>query len=127
MAADAILIVHALFVAFVVGGLVLVMTGGLLGWGWVRHRGFRLAHLAAIAIVVLQSWLGMICPLTIWEQQLRELAGEVAYRESFVAYWLQRLLFYEAPPWVFIMAYTVFAALVLVSWFRIPPLRQRRN
>ena len=66
-AADAILTLHALFVAFVVLGLCCILVGGYRGWSWVRDRWFRLAHLAAIGVVVLQSWVGVICPLTRWE------------------------------------------------------------
>ncbi len=60
LAADAILVLHTLFVAFVVLGLVCIVVGGILGWRWVRNRWFRYAHLAAIGVVVLQSWLGAL-------------------------------------------------------------------
>lgn len=120
-AADAMLFVHVLFVAFVVVGLVLIFAGGICRWRWVRNFWFRLAHLAGIGIVVLQAWLGMICPLTIWEMQLRERAGEFHYDGSFIAHWLNELLYYQAPAWVFIVCYTVFGALVVLSWFLVPP------
>ncbi|NNE35497.1 MAG: DUF2784 family protein, partial [Rhodothermales bacterium] len=69
------LFAHVLFVAFVIFGLVLILAGKLRAWSWVRNPWFRLAHLAGIAVVVLQSWLGAICPLTKWEVALREKAG----------------------------------------------------
>jgi hypothetical protein len=119
--ADAVLILHALFVAFVVFSLFLVLGGGLFGWGWVRNLWFRLAHLLAIGIVVLQSWLGIICPLTHWEMELRALGGETVYAGSFVAYWLHRILFYQAPDWVFTLIYSLFAALVAASWYWVRP------
>ena len=75
LAADALLFSHVLFVAFVVFGLVLVLVGKALDWAWVRNRWFRYAHLAAIAVVVIQAWVGAICPLTTWEMALREHAG----------------------------------------------------
>ena len=62
--AETLLIGHFLFVLFVILGLMLISAGGFLGWRWVRHRGFRITHLLAIGLVVLQTWLGMICPLT---------------------------------------------------------------
>ena len=65
LAADLILVLHTLFVAFVVLSLPAILLGGVLAWPWVRNRCFRLLHLAAIAFVVVQSWLGMICPLTL--------------------------------------------------------------
>ena len=124
IAADAILITHALFVAFVVLGLLLIFAGKLLAWSWVCNFKFRCAHLAAIGIVVLQSWLGMICPLTIWEMSLRAKAGDTIYTGSFIAHWLQTLLFYRAPEWVFILLYTLFGALVITSWYWVRPKRK---
>lgn len=121
IAADALLVFHVLFVLFVVTGLVLVIAGGLLNWSWVRNPWFRLAHVAAILVVVLQSWAGRICPLTTWEMALRVRVGQEAYQESFVSYWLERVLYYDAPAWVFTLCYTVFGALVLACWFWVRP------
>ena len=119
--ADTVLLIHTLFVAFVILGLLLVLAGGLLHWSWVRNRRFRIAHLAAIVIVVLQSWFSIICPLTLWEMNLREKAGDTTYPGSFVAHWLETLLYYRAPEWVFIVVYTLFGALVVASWFWVRP------
>lgn len=123
--ADAVLALHFGIVVFVVGGLVLVVAGNALGWRWVNAFGFRLAHLVAIAVVVAQSWLGEVCPLTTLESWLRVRAGSAGYRGSFVEHWVQRLLYYEAPFWVFVLAYTLFALLVLACWWYFPPRRKR--
>ncbi|RDE19955.1 DUF2784 domain-containing protein [Motiliproteus coralliicola] len=123
LAADLILIGHILFVAFVVFGLVAIYLGLIWAWPWVRSFWFRVLHLAAILFVMLQSWVGEICPLTTWEMQLRARGGGEAYDGSFIQHWLQMLLYYEAPEWVFIACYTAFAALVIASWFLVPPKR----
>lgn len=129
LAADALLIVHLMFVAFVVGGLALILLGGLFRWAWVRNPWFRIAHLVAIGIVVVQSWLGMICPLTTWEMSLREHAGDRVYGGTFVSHWLETILYYQAPVWVFTVVYTLFSSLVVASWFWVRPrsLRQLRS
>lgn len=119
--ANGILLVHLLFVAFVVFGLVAVYVGYWRGWLWVRKRGFRLAHLAAIGFVVAQAWLGRICPLTVWEMKLRASAGLDTYSGSFIQHWLQSLLYYSAPDWVFVLAYSLFGALVVFSWWLVRP------
>ena len=124
IAADVLLFSHVLFVAFVVFGLALILIGGALEWQWGRNRLFRIAHLPAIAIVVLQAWVGVICPLTTWEMALRERAGANTYAGSFISHWLEALLYYQAPAWVFTVAYTVFAALVVASWFWVRPRRK---
>lgn len=121
--ADAILVTHVLFVCFVVLGLVLVFIGKWRCWQWIHDFRFRIAHLCAIVVVVLQSWLGVICPLTIWEMKLRALAGDHVYSGSFIAHWLGELLYYRAPEWVFILLYTAFAALVVASWYWVRPRR----
>ncbi|MGI9303706.1 MAG: DUF2784 domain-containing protein [Gammaproteobacteria bacterium] len=121
--ADFILVVHALFVAFVVIGLLLIVAGLLLNWPWVRNWWFRVAHLAAIGVVVAQAWLGVICPLTIWENALRRRGGEEAYADSFIQHWLHKVIFYQAEPWVFTLAYSLFGALVVATWVWGPPRR----
>jgi hypothetical protein len=121
LAADAVLLMHALFVVFVVSGLILILVGGALGWAWVRLRWFRMAHLAAIGVVVVQSWLGAICPLTTFEMALRTRAGESGYPGSFIAHWVEAALYFQAPPWVFVVCYTAFGALVVAAWFWVRP------
>jgi hypothetical protein len=121
MLADAVLVLHAGVVLFVVTGLVLVPAGGALRWRWVRNFWLRAAHLAAIAYVALQAWFDIVCPLTTLEQSLRTRAGQISFEGDFVAYWLGRLLFYQAPSWVFIAAYSLLALLVVGSWLAVRP------
>ena len=121
LGADLLLFTHVLFVVFVIISLLLIIAGKFLSWPWVQNPWFRLTHLVAIVVVVLQSWLGAICPLTTWEMALRTKAGGTIYPGSFISHWLSTLLFYEAPDWVFVVSYTAFGLLVLVSWFWVRP------
>lgn len=124
--ADTILILHVLFVAFVVLGLVAVYVGYFLKWRWVRNRVFRIIHLCAIGYVVGQAWLDAVCPLTTWEMALRAEAGAVTYSGSFIQYWLHSLLYFTLPEWVFVVVYTLFGSLVLASWFVVRPRKRIR-
>ena len=126
LVADAVLLLHALFVFFVVFSLVLVLLGGVLRWSWVRNPWFRLAHLVAITVVVALAWLQRSCPLTTLEMELRRRAGESTYPGSFIAHWVDAILYYQAPAWVFVVCYTAFGLLVLASWFWVRPRRLRR-
>ena len=119
--ADAILMLHSFVVIFIVLGLLTIILGGILEWEWVRSRWFRILHLVAIALVIVQAWLGRICPLTLLEMWLRQQAGKLSYEVSFVQYWLQRLLYYDFPLWVFAIAYTLFGLAAVVSWFWVLP------
>ncbi len=119
--ADAVLALHVAIVLFVVGGLVLVVIGNLRNWPWANALWFRLAHLAAIAFVAAQAWLGIECPLTTLEMWLRRKAQAATYEGSFVEHWLQALLYWQAPSWVFTLAYTAFAMAVAAAWWFYPP------
>ena len=123
--ADGVLAAHVAVVAFVVIGLVLIVVGNVFKWRWANALWFRAAHLLAIAIVVAESWLGMTCPLTTLEAWLRSKAHQASYRGSFIEHWLTQILFFDAPAWVFTLAYSVFGMLVVLSWWKFPPKRHR--
>ena len=115
--ADAVLVVHVLFVLFVVGGFVLIAAGAG-RWGWVHNRAFRIAHLATIVFVAAEALLGATCPLTRWEDMLRGTGRE---ERSFIGRWLAWLLYYDLPEWVFAIAYAAFALAVIGCWWAVPP------
>lgn len=115
---------HALIVLFVIGGQAAILLGWALGWQWTRHLWFRRTHLGTIAVVMAFAALGQWCPLTLWESELRRRAGEVGYAKGFIATWLDRFLYYEAPLEVFVVAYAAFTALVVWTYWKVPPKRK---
>ncbi len=119
--ADFIVVFHATYFSFVVFGLPLTLLGIAFRWGWVRNFWFRSLHLAAIGFVVLEEFVGMTCPLTDWEKQLRRMAGEGSYAGDFIGYWAHRLIFYDAPDWVFTALYIGFGLAVLATFVLAPP------
>jgi len=122
--ADFVLVIHVAFVAFVVVGLLLVWLGWWCGWRFVRKPWFRLAHIAAIGVVAAESVLNFTCPLTIWEDRLRLLAGgEERYADSFIGHWLHQILFFDIDPHVFTIIYITFFLLVALSFWLVPPKR----
>lgn len=122
--ADAILIAHVAYVLFVIGGQISILLGAWRGWAWTRNPLFRFAHLAAIGFVVWETWAGAACPLTVWENHFRQLAGGGAYETGFIGYWLQKLLFYRAPDWIFTLVYTAFSLVAIASFLLYPPRRR---
>ncbi len=116
--ADVIVIFHFCYVAFTVGGEIVVLLGGALRWQWVRNLPFRIVHLAAVVLVAGEALAGAACPLTVWEYVLRVRAGQAAEGQvSFVARLVRSIIFYDLPSWVFLAAYVAFAALVAVTFF----------
>lgn len=121
---DIVLVVHAAYVLFVVGGQLLIVAGWIRGWMWTQRFAFRLLHLLAIGFVMLEAWIGAVCPLTVLENALRTRSGVPAYERSFISHWLERLIFFSAPEWVFTLVYTSFAVIVVLTWLAYPPRRQ---
>jgi hypothetical protein len=119
--ADTVLLIHFGIVIFVVLGLPAILIGNRSGWRWVNSLWWRLAHLVTIVIVVLQAWLGRYCSLTKLETFLREQTGQGGYERSFIEHWVQRILYVDAPMWLFAVVYTGFALLVGWAWWRFPP------
>lgn len=119
--ADIVVAIHFGYVAFVIVGLLLTLVGGLRGWRWIRNVWFRSTHLTMIAIVVVEAWCGLVCPLTTWENKLRTLAGTYTYSDGFFARFLHDTLFFDAEPWVFTLGYSLFGLAVLATFLWVPP------
>jgi len=119
--ADAVVALHAAYVGFVVAGLLVVLVGYLLRWGWIRNPWFRWIHFLTILVVVVESLFGVKCPLTTWEDALRAKAGEQVADATFIGRWANAVLFYDVPDWVLTIAYCVFGLLVLVALILVPP------
>jgi len=119
--ADLLVLLHALYVGFVVFGLGVVWVGVALGWRWIRNFWFRIIHLAAIAQVAVEAVFGCPCPLTRWENQLREQAGHTPYPGDFLAYWAYRLLYWNAPQEFFWTLHILFFLAVVGTFCLVPP------
>ena len=120
--ADLIVVFHFCYVLFTVGGELLILLGALFRWSWIRQRTFRIVHLFSVLLVAGEALIGILCPLTEWEYNLRERAGQTVEREiSFIARLLRAVIFYDFPWWVFLLLYTGFGLLVLITFFIIPP------
>jgi Protein of Unknown function (DUF2784) len=125
--ADLVVAVHFAYVTFVVVGQLLILVGLALHWRWVRNWWFRVAHLLAIAIVAGEAVLDIACPLTLWEQRLRDLGGTPTRGGTFVGNLLHDLIFVEAPPWAFTAGYVAFALVVAATFVLAPPRRRARG
>lgn len=120
-AANVILFLHISYVSFVVFGLLLIWAGIACRWSWIRNPWFRGIHLTMIVIVVLEAWIGITCPLTIWENWFRKKAGQSLYDGDFIAIWLHDLMFWDFPAWVFTAGYSIFGMLVVGTLWLAPP------
>ena len=128
LAADLMAAVHFLYVLFAVGGQVCILLGAVFGWRWVRNTIFRTIHLAAVGLVALEAVIGMLCPLTEWEYDLRLLAGQTGERNlSFIARLLRLMIYYDFPAWVFTALHIFFGLLVVATFILVPPRSRKRG
>jgi hypothetical protein len=116
--ADAVLLLHLLFVAFVVGG-------GLLALRW---RWMPWLHLPTLAWGATVEFTGWICPLTPLENILRAAGGEAGYSGGFIEHYLLPTLYPAAltreAQWLLGSGLLAFNAVVyLALWLR----RRRRG
>lgn len=120
--ADFVLVIHFCYVLFVVGGLPLIWLGAWRNWSFVTSTWFRYTHLAAILFVVAESLLGVVCPLTVWENALRRAESD----RSFIQHWLHQIMFYNVSEHVLTVIYILFAVLVALT-FKWVPINSRRD
>lgn len=85
IAADAIVLLHFAFVLFVLLGGVLLLWWRKLVW----------IHLPAVIWGVVIEFAGWICPLTPYENSLREQAGLEMYEGDFVMRYIMPVLYPE--------------------------------
>jgi hypothetical protein len=123
IAADLLVGIHLSYVAYVVLGQLAIMTAAPMKWQWARNPWFRFTHLTAIAIVAYEAVRGLRCPLTVWEEQLRELGGQTfSGSDTFMGRLLHNTLFIEnQPEIVFTVAYVAVFLLVIQGLVMYPP------
>ena len=121
LAADLMVVVHILYVAYIVVGLGLIVAGLRRKWHWVRNPWFRSTHLLAILIVVYEIIVKAQCPLTVWEMQLRALAGQAVNQTTFMDRLLSFILVADAPVWLVETLYHAIALAIILLFVFAPP------
>src|SRR5262245_57739595 len=122
--ADALTAGHFAYVAFVVVGELAILLGAAFRCRWARNPWFRGLHLLAIAYVAAEAIFHVPCPLTVWEGELRTLAGQQASTDTFVGRTVH-FFFMDGgdrwPEWVYEYLHIGFGVLVLLTFVLIPP------
>lgn len=117
MVAISVLVLHLAVIAFNVAGCVLIPLGAWRGWRWVREFWWRLAHLLSLAVVAAQALSGRACFLTIWQGDI----SGASHVQPLIASWLDRVIYWPLPLWVFAMAYVAVFAYVVALWIVVRP------
>ena len=83
IAADLLVLLHLVFIIFVMAGGFTVFK-----WPWMA-----LLHIPAAVWGALIEFSGWICPLTPWENGLRQLAGQEGYSVGFIEHYVLPLIY----------------------------------
>ena len=121
--ADVIVVVHLAYACFVLFGFMAIVIGVPRSWKWIKNLHFRTIHLVCTVFVPLQTLLGMICPLTTLENFFLRASGAEGYSRSFIGNLVSKILFYDAPEWVFGIIYVALAIVVIIYYIFYPPMR----
>ena len=126
LVAFTVLLVHLGVILFNLFGLVAIPLGAWRGWRFVRVFWWRALHLAILALVAVQAVLDQVCFLTAWQRALEQAAGQAASDAPFIARFVNRLIYWPLPLWVFAVGYVAVCLYALVLWTLVPPRRRRR-
>jgi len=113
---EIVLIVHFVIVLFFIAGF-------FIGLAW-NQSIFRYIHAGCLGGITLLMILRIPCPLTLLEELLRN----QSYEGSFLATWLNRILYLEwFDPLHVLIANVLFMTLVLSSFWLHPVKKQSKN
>lgn len=118
MLASLVLAVHVAIIAFNLLGLIAIPVGARRGWTWVRAPLWRALHLVSWGAVALQATAGRACFLTVWQD---DLAGIGAADTPLIMRWVNAVIFWPLPLWVFTALYVVAFAYALALLWLVPP------
>lgn len=119
-----ILAVHLAIIAFNLFGLIAIPLGSRRGWAFVHAPLWRMIHAAACGAVALQAVAGRACFLTIWQD---DLAGASTAGEPLIMRWVNSIVYWPLPIWVFAVVYAVVLAYVLALLRLVPPRWRARS
>jgi hypothetical protein len=119
--AGAILLLHVVVIAFNVLGLVAIPIGAWRRWAFVRVFWLRTLHMGILAAVAVQALLDRVCFLTLWQSDLMRRSGETASDAPLIQTWVNRLIFWPLPIWVFAVLYVAVCICAMVLWWLVPP------
>lgn len=125
--ADLIVVIHFIWILFMVGGFILTLRGffrkEFFDW-WL----FRTIHLCGIIYVGLLGALRQYCPLTILEHILRTHYNPgLIYPGSFIIYYIEKLVYPEVNPLMILIPTILIAIFTVIVFIARPPAKIRKT
>jgi hypothetical protein len=106
-AAELVVLVHFLWIVFLVGGAVPGVR-----WAWVKWT-----HLGALGFSMALQLFGWVCPITHLEVWLRRAGGAASYEGTFIGHYLERIVYAPLPPNVIFLGTLIVVGVSLWAYF----------
>ena len=123
MIADIVLLFHFAIVIFITFGFFLIPIGYNSNWIWVKNFKLRICHCGMMLFITLETLLGITCPLTIIENNLRGIHKTT----SFISYWINQIIYWDLPSQFFIVLYSAVLMWTFLLWKLFPPIKKNSN
>jgi hypothetical protein len=107
-AADAVVVLHLLWIVFLILGAIPGRR-----WAWIKWT-----HLGSLGFSIALQLFGWICPLTHLEIWLRRVGGAKAYEGTFIRHYLESLVYAAIPPGLLFTGTLIVVAVSLWIYFR---------
>ena len=118
--ADIVLLFHFFIVIFITFGFVLIPIGYNFDWLWIKNKKLRLLHFGMMIFITFETMLGIACPLTILENNLRG----VNENQLFISMWISKIIYWDFPSNFFIILYFLFLGWTFLMWKNYPPIKK---
>ena len=123
MIADIVLMFHFTIVIFITFGFFLIPIGYKSNWIWVKNFKLRIFHCGMMLCITLEALLGITCPLTSIENNLRGIDKTT----SFISYWINQIIYWDLPSQFFIILYCAVLIWTFLLWKFFPPINKNSN
>ena len=114
---------HFAIVIFITFGIFLIPIGYKSNWLWVTNLKLRICHCGLMLFITLETLLGITCPLTSIENNLRGIKKTT----SFISYWINQIIYWDLPSQFFIILYCAVLIWTFLLWKLFPPINKNSN
>ena len=118
--ADIVLFFHFCVVVFITFGFVLIPIGYNFNWIWIKNKKLRLLHFGMIIFVTFETILGLSCPLTVLENNLRG----INENQLFLSRWITEVIYWDFPSEFFLILYCLCLGWTFLIWKKYPPIEK---
>ena len=116
--ADIVLFFHFCIVVFITFGFVLIPIGYNFNWIWIKNKKLRLLHFGMMIFVTFETILGLSCPLTVLENNLRG----INENQLFLSRWITEVIYWDFPSKFFLILYCLCLGWTFLIWKKYPPI-----